>query len=932
MSRSFPFGVVALLLLLAPVSPAFAASLCGRAQEVPGESNTYARGITVRIQPTGATVRVGSDPNFCFTSLAPGTYTVSVVDQCNSLGCWQDVDVSLATSGSQGYAFLPIVDSGGGGAGGGTFLDHCNVLPALSCPEAPLTTFDIDVTYIERIPRYRRYGVTNYGCGDNSCIAPTPYAFCATVPGMPRRLSDGEDPGPVGDCPGLAGDKRQPDANELLTYIAHVKNKGPALNTAFQYTWYVNGVAVASGTRTTPLPPDDSPTNPSEATFSFQRAFPGVGNPPETIEFRITTPFGGGTYADAHTSNNSLSISTHTLSLSWWVSKTQYRRFNRRLSRLTGTHSFEDWMQMQVQFLNDLLMAADYPGLAPGGIPITIRVDKVVVTEDPLGPSQADYGTDPLKLSEDSDPHLLCIDGRWQTKLWSDGGHVFNQYDDCYVCDHIDEVDRGLIHEISHQLGAIDEYKMFPGGGGVQVRTEGGSPISPSLLPPSPGSQPGETGLMDGGRTVPHELESYVCRGGDNTTLSCGQYCGDYACGSDALCPNAPGTVKCIGGSFYCSHAAGGLRPSAGLRRGYYGLYLWDTPTTTYLRVLDSDGTPMRASRIKLYQKSACEPEQIDNTPEDPRPGETTLVTDEHGIVALRNRSVIPMEETPAWGHQLRPNPFGQIYEVGSNSTMLVKAIKPNNDERYWWLTVSDLNIAYWRGDTSEAVVTTGPCHLGPDRDRDSIRDICDNCPDVLNPDQADTDRDGQGNACDPCPGDARCFGARPATDTWVDSLAPTSNHDSDSTEYVGRIAATGKGITTPYLRRTLLSFDLAPLLPPSATVTGAVLYVYKGSSSAVDVSLFRNATAFNSTTVTWNDQPSTSTSPTPISWTLPDAAGWVSLNVTSMVSDCHNNRGNQCSWQIRHTNEVDNVNSLVSLSSREDSSNKPYLQITYTP
>jgi len=45
---------------------------------------------------------------------------------------------------------------------------------------------------------------------------------------------------------------------------------------------------------------------------------------------------------------------------------------------------------------------------------------------------------------------------------------------------------------------------------------------------------------------------------------------------------------------------------------------------------------------------------------------------------------------------------------------------------------------------------------FGPDADNDNYPDICDNCPQVPNPDQLDSDGDGLGDACDPCPGDQR--------------------------------------------------------------------------------------------------------------------------------------------------------------------------------
>src|SRR6266446_5920630 len=47
-----------------------------------------------------------------------------------------------------------------------------------------------------------------------------------------------------------------------------------------------------------------------------------------------------------------------------------------------------------------------------------------------------------------------------------------------------------------------------------------------------------------------------------------------------------------------------------------------------------------------------------------------------------------------------------------------------------------------------------GLCETGPDSDGDGIVDVCDNCPGVANPDQADADGDGAGDLCDPCPHD----------------------------------------------------------------------------------------------------------------------------------------------------------------------------------
>jgi len=47
------------------------------------------------------------------------------------------------------------------------------------------------------------------------------------------------------------------------------------------------------------------------------------------------------------------------------------------------------------------------------------------------------------------------------------------------------------------------------------------------------------------------------------------------------------------------------------------------------------------------------------------------------------------------------------------------------------------------------------PDECQDDTDGDGLRDVCDNCPEVSNPDQSDTDEDAVGDACDNCPDDA---------------------------------------------------------------------------------------------------------------------------------------------------------------------------------
>ena len=79
---------------------------------------------------------------------------------------------------------------------------------------------------------------------------------------------------------------------------------------------------------------------------------------------------------------------------------------------------------------------------------------------------------------------------------------------------------------------------------------------------------------------------------------------------------------------------------------------------------------------------------------------EFSLVTDDSGVAVLPNRGITGI--VTATGHQLKPNPFGKIDVVGRNGLFIIE-MEGALCTSYEWLTIVDLNLAFWEGQTGEA-------------------------------------------------------------------------------------------------------------------------------------------------------------------------------------------------------------------------------------
>ncbi|MCY4528108.1 MAG: hypothetical protein OXD46_03640 [Chloroflexi bacterium] len=244
--------------------------------------------------------------------------------------------------------------------------------------------------------------------------------------------------------------------------------------------------------------------------------------------------------------------------------------------------------------------------------------------------------------------------GIWHEDTWS--GHRVDNFDLWRYTDRPD-VEVALIYELMHQLGVIDLYRLNMDVVNVE--------------------------LQDANRP--------------DQKAGCGT---DYWT-SEWECYRLPeGIIDLMGGGppIIGPHTAGGLRTNSGHRRGFYGEYLYDTPQTTVLRIVDQDGNkiPNISLRLFQYEHKSGEGHVLDAVPE------YELTTDNSGSVVLPNRGITGIvTET---GHQLKPNPFGVIDVVGTNGTFLIEM--KGSCTNYEWLTIAELNLAYWRGNTDEAIFT----------------------------------------------------------------------------------------------------------------------------------------------------------------------------------------------------------------------------------
>jgi hypothetical protein len=466
---------------------------------------------------------------------------------------------------------------------------------------------DLDVTFINRAPMYQAY------CDEY-------VEFPNTGLGIIRL------------CPGTENEKRWPDPGEVVTFTAHIINKGTVASGPFAFEWFIDGTEVLSGTH-----PGLAPAAERTATYAWPWAHTMDGErvlDDHTVRFTVDPD---NTIAETCEKNNSLEDRTDALSFIIAMTPEMYEAYNVPITS-TLPFSAEDWLQKQIAAMNKALADSVYP-VTPQGATVRVRINSIVITDT---------------LPDDNRQH----DGAWFIK-----DEVRNPDWSYYWYD--EDIDWGLVHELSHQIGLIDLYTSPIDAVSVRVLDREGFPSNFAFDWPRPG-------IMFGGDIAPH--------------------------------PN-PGRYP----HYYSSHSAGGISSTKGYRNNFYGTYQYDIPEQNTLLILDSQGNPAADVQVALYQRTA--PFNWVGLPEIDNVLEMSGSTGANGRLLLTNRDARGGVTNPR-GQTLRDNPFGVVDIIGLQNRFLIKLSKGEHEELHW-MDITQFNLAYWMGDTLSHTFTISS-HVPP--------------------------------------------------------------------------------------------------------------------------------------------------------------------------------------------------------------------------
>ncbi len=447
-------------------------------------------------------------------------------------------------------------------------------------PRTPRDETDLQVVCIARTPRYPRYDptYTQYQVTEPSGFGP--YIFSAAT-----GLGSGQD----------ASTQRWPQVGEIVTYTATVRNRGTnTWSGTLSAVWQLDGNVAQADSPGVTLAPGET------VTLGYQLAWDDALH---EISFALLV-------SDDRPGNNAQTIGTRSVAFLSYVDRTCLEDFREETAGYpqAATDDFLDWLNRHMVRFNEMFAAA--------GCAKRVHYDVLeVIDDDAPDPdtSRIEFAIFPFRFH--------AGDGSLRTSGYYDAA---------------EDLDYGLLHEMGHQLGLIDIYRLD--------------------LPASANEVSGM------GYTAPAGLMHGVAH-------------------------------------FLSQHSAGAMTHWLHSAHGYYGQYLYQLPQQVRMRFLGTDGQPLAGAAVRVYQ--VCE-----------RPGAGQVLTsqvkfsgttDDQGCYTLPNVATDPNLVPPTCaGDALHDNPFGYVAVVGTNG-LLHFEVEQDGFVDYTWLDITEVNNAYWAGQTALA-------------------------------------------------------------------------------------------------------------------------------------------------------------------------------------------------------------------------------------
>lgn len=331
--------------------------------------------------------------------------------------------------------------------------------------------------------------------------------------------------------------------------------------------------------------------------------------------------------------NNSRTIRSNGIALHFYAEKNILDLFESRKNPY-GSYSFEDWAQYHIAKLNEYFREAVYPGLTPNGVDEWVFLDTVSYRENGLLPAGGTHA-----------PVSWNWDGVWG---FTGDDNALNYFGNIVLGEN-NGTDWALLHELGHQLGLIDLYNQDTHIPQMQV-------IEP------------RTGKTPALEPVAWEALFYSSR---SNHLMHSNYQNGFS-----------------------DHSAGALHKNRGKRRGFFGEYLEDIPKENYLKMVRTNGTPIKNADIAIYQKQDG---LVPNTPK------FRGKTDANGIWQYPHTT-----DSLYHGGMFALSPFSSNYSqhphvVGTNATLFIR-IATADSVGYTFMDICDYNVEYWKGNTDSAM------------------------------------------------------------------------------------------------------------------------------------------------------------------------------------------------------------------------------------